>query len=205
MTRRKTAVCAAGLLLAATAALAEYADRSTSALQSELRNVERELATFRDYETKLQRSERQSSNTARASVIDALQQHMIDIVLRREDALGVEHTIIRHGQPPSDPTAAAEVGTPMSNKETRRRMSKGTSDKSSAFLRMSRMQGQVVSGERIYRQAVEKQDGAFATYTAIVADFGKVLDNEHRGLLAELERREQEAKAATADTLYGAE
>ena len=108
------------------------------------------------------------------------------------------YTVI-HGQPPSDPTAAAEVGTPMSNKETRRRMSKGTSDESAAFLRMSRMQGQVVSGERIYRQAIEKQEGAFATYSAIVADFGGVLDSEHRGLLAELDRRAEAARAA-ADT-----
>ena len=200
MTRLATAVCAAGLLLAATTAAAEYADRATSDLQAEQRRVEGELATFRDLETKLARSERQSSNTARAAVVDGLQQHMIDIVLRREDALGVEHTIIRHGQPPSEPTAAAEVGTPMADKETRRRMSKGTSDKSAAFLRMSRMQGQVVSGERISRQAIEKQEGAFATYTAIVADFGNVLESERRGLQAELDRRAAAARAA-ADTV----
>lgn len=196
-----TAVWATGMILAAGAALAEYEDRATGDLQAEVRTCERELATFRDYEARLARAERQSSNTARASVIDGLQQHMIDVVLRREDALGVEHTVIRHGQPPTGPTSAAEVGTPMSNKETRRRMSRGTSTKSPAFLRLSRLQGQVVSGERIYRQAVEKQNGAFATYTAIVADFGAVLESELQGLRNELARREQEA--ASADSLAG--
>ena len=109
------AACTAVLVLGAAIAGAEYEDRTTGDLKAELRTVQRELETFRDYETRLARSERQSSNTARASLIDDLQQHMIDIVLRREDALGVEHTIIRHGQPPTGPTSAAEVGTPMSS------------------------------------------------------------------------------------------
>ncbi|MFN2369814.1 MAG: hypothetical protein ABR506_01525 [Candidatus Krumholzibacteriia bacterium] len=167
-------------------------------LRAELDRVARELQTFRDLEADLANSERASSNAGRAAVIDELQQHMIDVVLRREDMLGVEHTIIRHGEPVSGLSAAAEVGTPNAGKETRRRMELGTSDKSEAFLRLAWMQQQVVGGERLYRLAMEKQAGAFAHYTNNVREFGKPLQQEFDGITAELARRA--AAAAAADS-----
>jgi hypothetical protein len=206
----KTVCALLPLLLAAAIACAadgdagqdsgEWAEASDSDLRRELRHVERELDAFRELEKDLARSERQSANTARARVIDELQQVMIDAVVRREEIVGLEHTIIRHGQPPSAPTAAAEVGTPNANKETRRRMRKGTSTKSDAFLRLAWMQQQVMGGERIYRPAIERQPGAFEQYTLLVKEFGSALQEEYDGILDEMMRRERMVAPADADS-----
>lgn len=191
---------AAAAFAAADEPAGEWSDKSDADLQRELRRVERELDHFRELERDLERSARVSNNTARARVIDDLQQMMIDAVVRREEILGMEHTIIRHGQPPTGPTSAAEVGTPNANKETRRRMRKGTSTKPDAFLRLAWMQQQVMGGERIYRPAIERQPGAFEQYTGLVKEFGVTLQEEYDGLMDESQRREGMAAPADADS-----
>ncbi len=196
---------AAVLALPAVAAAADpspLADLSDSNLRTALRRTERDLETYHRLAEELDQSEKASSNSARATVIDALQEDLIAMVLHREDALGVEHTIIRHGQPPTGPTSAAKVGDPNANKETRRRIRKGTSDKPDAFLRLVRMQQAALAGERLYRLAVERQPGAFAAYRDAVHEFGSALQEERDELAAEVERRD--SAAAEADSLAAA-
>ena len=53
---------------------------------------------------------------------------MADAVIRREDILGQEHTIKQQGEEVGGLTDAAEVGTPIANKKTRRRVRKGEAE-----------------------------------------------------------------------------
>lgn len=175
-----------------------WSEMSDDDLRRELRLVDRELESFRSDQAKLERAGRASSNASRTSAMDNIEKTMIEIVYRREDKLSVDHTIIRHGEPVSGPTAAAEAGTPNANKETRRRMDKGTSDKSDDFLRLAWMQQQIIACGRIYQPAAEKQSGAFENYLNYAAEFGGALQSESDGIAAELSRREAAAAAAAA-------
>lgn len=185
--------------LAGAAGAVPWTEMSDDDLAKELRLVNRELESFRSDQSKLERAGRASSNASRTSALDDIEKTMIGIVYRREDMLSVDHTIIRHGEPVSGPTAAAEVGTPNANKETRRRMDKGTSGKSDDFLRLAWMQQQIIACGRIYQPAAEKQSGAFENYLSYVAEFGGVLQSESDGITAELSRREAAAAAAAAE------
>ncbi|HPF69635.1 MAG TPA: hypothetical protein PLQ13_03100 [Candidatus Krumholzibacteria bacterium] len=176
----------------------QWAGFTDDELKAELRQVERELGRFDDLQGRLERSARKSNNTERAKAVDAMQQHMIDCVVRREEIVGQEHTIIRHGQQVGGLTDAADVGSPNANKESRRRMRKGTSTKSDAFLRLAWMQQQVMGGERIAQPAIERQPGAFENYTDLVNSFGGALREEQDGLIAEMAKRDKAAAAAAA-------
>jgi len=179
----------------------ELSDRSFT---TAYRDLERELKKFDDLDRKLGRSADKSSNSDRRRVIEKMQQHMIDIVLRREDSFGLEHTIIRHGQPVGDTTAAAEVGTANANKKSRDKMAMGTSHHSPAFQRLARMQQLIVAGERIFQHAVEKQSGAFESYQNTVNSFGQVLDTEWNIFSNEAQRRSEAATTkAAADSVAG--
>ncbi len=174
-------------------------------LRSELRQVDHELESFYSAQSKLERAGRASSNASRSSALEEIEDVMLEIIFRREDKLSLEHTIIRHGEPVSGPTEAAEVGSPNANKETRRRMDKGTSSKSDDFLRLAWMQQQVIACGRIYQPALEKQSGAFDNYLSYVAEFGGALQSEGDGLAAELSRREAAAAAAQVESDPGNE
>ena len=139
---------------------AEPDPRSDRELQSELRLLTQETDRHDDLSVKLERAGRSSSNADRNRVVEDLRVHMADAVIRRENILGQEHTIKQHGSEVTGLTDAAEVGTPMASKKTRRRVRKGEAEEHpDALRRLTRLQTLLVSAGRIERPAVERQEG----------------------------------------------
>jgi len=184
-------------LLVATVGLAEseVAGLTDRELKAEKRLVDSEYKSFRDLEKKLISAGRQSNSASRKKIIERIDELMRVIVLRREDILGVEHTIIKHGETvKAGTTKSAEAGTPVAGKKSRRQMKHGVSPHSEAFLRLSRMQTIIISGRTIYRQAVEKQGDALDRFQGGVEVFGGLLELEHQMVNQELETRQKSAE-----------
>ena len=87
---------------------------STRDLEDALRKTNKELKTFVSLEKKLASAAKQSSNTARKTALNNIQDHMAECIIRREDNLGQEHTIKMHGETVvAGTTDAADVGAPV--------------------------------------------------------------------------------------------
>jgi len=193
----------ASVCLAATPA-ADPDPRTDRELRSELRLLTQEADRHGELSVKLERAGRSSSNADRNRVVKDLQGHMADAVIRRENILGQEHTIKQHGSEVGGLTDAAEVGTPMASKKTRRRVRKGEAEEHpDALRRLTRLQTIQVSAGRIQRPAVERQEGAFESYTGLVKEFGEIIGAEEALVRTELEQRA--AAAAAADSLRSLE
>jgi hypothetical protein len=204
MSRIPTLFLLAALSTAAVALAAAPDPRTDRELRTELRELDREIDRQGRLAEKLSRAGRSSSNTGRISVMEDLREHMAGAVVRREDILGQEHTIKQHGAEVGDLTDAAEVGTPMASKKTRRRVRKGEAEEHpEALRRLTRLQTIFVSARRIQQPASERQEDTFERYSALVEEFGDILAYEHALVQVELDRRA--AAAAEADSLRAAQ
>ncbi len=192
------------ICLAVTAGIAvdsradELEDFDTRELEAHLRKTTAELKTMKDLERKLESAARQSSNSARKSTIDKLQDHMAQCILRREDDLGQEHTIKMHGEyVTSGTTSAAEVGAPVGTSRAKTSLNHKEGIAGLRLRQLSRMQSIFVSAKRSQQPAIEKQGDSLDRYGAKVRRFGEELERSKSILETELEKRarERELKA----------
>ena len=188
-------------LLAAT--LAQAADdakpRSTNELQRDLRNSEQELKKMQDLQRKMKSAGRESSNSTRQKLAEDLRLHMVDCILRREDDLGMEHTIKRHGETTtSGTTDVAEVGAPVGTSSAKQVKNLQIMEGPNAdrMRQMSRMQSIFVSTQKIKRSAVEKQGDSFDMYMDKLARYEGQLQLWANDLQNELDARAEAAKKA---------
>lgn len=192
-------ILACALLCLGTTALADDLGKTSDRdLERGLDKVSRELREHDSLLRKLATSSRSSSNAGRRSSIANILDTMVDVIIDRENVLGEEHTIKRHGaEVQTGLTDAAEVGTPMANKKTRRRIRKGEAEElPDALRRLSRMQTIVVSARRIEVPAVDNQGDSFHQMQGLCVEFGEILRTEQAIIMNEQERR----KPAAADT-----
>ncbi len=167
-------------------------------LKYAIRTFKDEFRRHENLQRRLKSSGRSSSNTSRVSAIDAIHQAMEDAVFDREELLGQNHTIMQHNTYTTQGTTdAAEVGTPMATKKTRRRVRSGEADEHpDALRRLTRMQTLLFSSGRLRLSASEKQNDSFERYQNMVSEFGSILETEMNILLNEQQRREDAAVAA---------
>ncbi len=175
----------------------EMEDFNTRDLESHLRKTSKELKTMKNLEKKLESAARQSSNTARKSTINDLQDHMASCIIRREDDLGQDHTIKMHGQEvTSGTTSAAEVGAPVGTSRAKNSLNFKEGIAGLRLRQLSRMQSIFVSAKHNKQPAIEKQGESLDRYTTQVRRFREELEASISILEAELEKRarEQELK-----------
>jgi hypothetical protein len=200
---RKTVLILACALtcLGATAPAEDMSGVSDRDLARGSEKLAREIRDMDALLRKLESSGRSSSNAGRRSAIEGILDAMVQIVYDREEVLGEEHTIKRHGdEVQTGLTDAAEVGTPMATKKTRRRIRKGEAEElPDALRRLTRMQTIVVSARRIEVPAVDRQGETFEQLQGMCREFGEILRTEQAVIVNEQLRR-QEAAAGTTDT-----
>lgn len=185
-------------LLSGLAVADDLSSLSDRDLKFAIRTFKDELRRHEKLQQRLKSSGRSSSNTSRKSAIDAIHEAMEDVVFDREAILGQEHTLMRHNAYTTHGTTdAAEVGTPMATKKTRRRVRSGEAyEHPDALRRLTRMQTLLFSSGRLGLSAGEKQNDSFERYGNMVAEFGSILRTEMNILLNEQQRREDAAVAA---------
>ena len=171
----------------------ELEDFSTQDLENHLRKTSKELKTMKNLEKKLESAGRQSSNTARKSTIDKIQDHMGSCILRREDDLGQDHTIKQHGETvTSGTTSAAEVGAPVGTSRAKTSLNFKEGIAGLRLRQLSRMQSIYVSAKHNKQPAIEKQGESLDRYTTQVIKFRKELETSISILETELEKRSLE-------------
>ena len=196
------AACLA-LLIGTAAQAAEPKPRSTSELRSDLRESERELKQMKDLQRKMKSAGRESSNSTRQKLSETLRGHMVDCIIRREDDLGMEHTIKKHGETTtSGTTDAAKAGAPVGTSSSKQAKNLNLMDGPNAdrLRQMSRMQSIFVSTQKIARPAIEKQGDSFDSYMEKLGKFEQQLQLWTNDLQVELESRETPKKEGEAST-----
>jgi len=176
--------------------------RSTNDLKSDLRNSEHELKKMQDLQRKMKSAGRESSNSTRQKLSEQLREHMVECILRREDDLGMEHTIKRHGETTtSGTTSAAEAGAPVGTSSSKQAKNLYNMDGPNAdrMRQMSRMQSIYVSTQKSVRSAVEKQSDAFDRYMGDLVGFEGQLQLWVSDLQTELDTRAEADKKAQED------
>jgi len=175
----------------------ELEDFNTRDLENHLRKTSKELKTMKNLEKKLESAGRQSSNSARKSTINDIQDHMGSCILRREDDLGQDHTIKKHGEMVTKgTTSAAEVGSPVGTSTAKTSLQYKEGIAGLRLRQLSRMQSIFVSATHNMQPAIEKQGESLDRYTTQVRKFRKELETSVSILETELEKRarEQEMK-----------
>ncbi len=181
----------------------ELEDFNTRDLENHLRKTSKELKTMKNLEKKLESAGRQSSNTARKSTIDKIQDHMGSCILRREDDLGQDHTIKQHGETvTSGTTSAAEVGAPVGTSRAKTSLNFKEGIAGLRLRQLSRMQSIYVSAKHNKQPAIEKQGESLDRYTTQVVKFRKELETSISILETELEKRSREL-AMEKEQLHG--
>lgn len=171
----------------------ELEDFNTRELENHLRKTSKELKTMKSLEKKLESAARQSSNTARKSTLNDIQDHMAQCILRREDDLSQDHTIKKHGEEvTSGTTSAAEVGSPVGTSTAKRSLNFKEGLAGLRLRQLSRMQSIFVSAKHNKQPAIEKQGDSLDRYTTQVRRFREELETSVSILEAELEKRAQE-------------
>ena len=198
MTTRMTFLLCALLCLATSAAGADLSGVSERDLRQGLDKVQGELRDQEALMRKLDSAGRSSSNASRKSVIADIQEHMAGIIMDRESILSQEHTIKQHGtEVQVGLTDAAEVGTPIANKKTRRRVRKGEAEEHpEALRRLTRMQTILVSTRRSEVMAADRQGDSFERFTTLCSEFTDILRSDEAVLINEFDRRDRAAAAA---------
>jgi hypothetical protein len=200
---KKTAlkIAALAICLFVTAGIAvesladELEDFNTRDLESHLRKTTKELKTMKNLEKKLESAARKSSNTARKSTINDIQDHMAHCILRREDDLGQEHTIKMHGEHvTSGTTSAAEVGAPVGTSKAKTSLNFKEGIAGLRLRQLSRMQNIFVSAKHNKQPAIEKQGESLDRYTTQVRRFREELETSISILETELEKRARESE-----------
>ena len=171
----------------------ELEDFNTSDLESHLRKTSKELKTMKNLEKKLTSAARQSSNTARKSTINDLQDHMVQCIIRREDDLGQEHTIKMHGETVTKgTTSATEVGTPVGTSRAKTSLNFKEGIAGLRLRQLSRMQSIFVSAKHNQQPAIERQGESLDRYATQVRKFREELETSVSILEGELEKRTRE-------------
>jgi hypothetical protein len=198
---KKTAlkIVALAICLSVTAGIAvevvadELEDFQTRDLENHLRKTSKELKTMKNLEKKLQSASKQSSNTARKSAINNLQDHMVQCILRREDDLGQDHTIKKHGEAvTAGTTSAAEVGAPVGTSVAKTSLNYKEGIAGLRLRQLSRMQSIFVSAKHNQQPAIEKQGDSLDRYSNQVRKFREELETSVSILESELEKRAQQ-------------
>ncbi len=206
-TALKIAALAICLSVGAGIAVESLADElegfSTQELESHMRKTSKELKTMKNLEKKLESAGRQSSNTARKSTIDKIQDHMGSCILRREDDLGQDHTIKQHDETVTKgTTSAAEVGAPVGTSRAKTSLNFKEGIAGLRLRQLSRMQSIYVSAKHNKQPAIEKQGESLDRYTTQVVKFRKELETSISILETELEKRSREL-AMEKEQLHG--
>jgi hypothetical protein len=176
--------------------------RSTTELKSDLRKSEQELKKMQDLQRKMKSAGRESSNSTRQKLSESLREHMVNCILRREDDLGMEHTIMKHGETTtSGTTSAAEAGAPVGTSSSKQTKNLYNMDGPNAdrMRQMSRMQSIYVSTQKSVRSAVEKQSDAFDRYMGDLVGFEGQLQLWASDLQTDLDSREEADRKAKED------
>lgn len=198
---KKTAlkIAALAICLTVTAGIAaqsvadELEDFKTRDLENHLRKTSKELKTMKNLEKKLESASRQSSNTARKTAINNLQDHMGQCILRREDDLGQDHTIKKHGENvTSGTTSAAEVGAPVGTSRAKTSLNFKEGIAGMRLRQLSRMQSIFVSAKHNQQPAIERQGDSLDRYSNQVRKFREELETSVNILEAELGKRARE-------------
>ena len=171
----------------------ELEDFTTRDLEDHLRKTRKELKTMKNLEKKLESAGRQSSNTARKSAINNIQDHMASCILRREDDLGQEHTIKQHGETVAKgTTSSAEVGSPVGTSTAKTSLNFKEGIAGLRLRQLSRMQSIFVSAKTNMQPAIEKQGDSLDRYSNQARKFRQELETSVSILETELENRSQE-------------
>ena len=169
---------------------------STRELQDAFRKTEKELKTMKNLEKKLESAGRQSSNTARKSTIEKIQDHMATCILRREDNLGQEHTIKMHGgHVKSGTTSAAEVGSPVGTSRAKTSLAYVEGIKGYLLRQLSLMQSLFIAAQTNRQPAIERQGDSLERYASHTRRFREELERNVIILEAELGNRAQKLEA----------
>lgn len=173
---------------------------STKDLNFYMKKTYQELKKMKDLEKKLVSAGRQSSNSGRKSVINDIQDHMGECILRREDSLGQDHTIQRHGghMVSSGTTDAAEVGAPVGTSRAKTSLNYVEGIEGYRLRQLSMMQSLFVAAAQNQQSAIDKQGDSLDRYSSYTRRFREELERSYNFLISELEKRdwEQEKKAA---------
>ena len=200
MTALKITTLAVGLLLtagvAAEAPAADLDDFSTRDLERAYRENGQELKTMLKLEKKLESAARQSSNTARKTVVQDILDHMGRCILRREDDLGQEHTIKMHGgHVSSGTTDAAEVGAPVGTSRAKTSLAYVEGIQGYRLRQLSLMQSLFVAAKQNMQPAIERQGDSLDRYAGFARRFREELERNDLILEKELAKRAQEEEA----------
>jgi hypothetical protein len=198
---KKTALTFAALAICLTALAGIPADSQandlkefkTKDLEKHFRKTDKELQTMKKMEKKLESAGRQSSNTARKSAVNNIQDHMGSCILRREDDLGQDHTIKKHGEHvTAGTTSAAEVGAPVGTSSAKTSLQYKEGLAGWRLRQLSKMQSIFVAAQTNMQPAIEKQGDSMERYTNKCRQFREELEKSHQVLTAELENRAKE-------------
>ena len=168
---------------------------STKELQDAFRKTQKELKTFKSLEKKLASAAKQSSNSARKSTIQDIQDHMAKCILRREDFLGQEHTIKMHGEEvTSGTTSAAELGAPVGTSRAKTSLNYVEGIRGYLLRQLSLMQSLFIGAKTNKQPAIERQGDSLERYASHTRRFREELERNVLILEAELENRGQKSE-----------
>lgn len=174
---------------------------STKDLNYVMKKCHQELKKMQDLEKKLASAARQSSNSGRNSAINNIQDHMGECILRREDDLGQDHTIQRHGghMVTSGTTDAAKVGAPVGTSSAKTSLNYVEGIEGYRLRQLSMMQSLFVAAKQNMVPAIEKQGDSLDRYSSYTRRFREELERSYNFLMSELEKRDWEQQKEAAD------
>ena len=192
------AVCLAIVATSATESRAdELKEFSTRDLEKALSKTKKELKTFVSLEKKLDSAGKQSSNTARKSVLTDIQDHMAKCITRREDDLGQEHTIKMHGEYVTEgTTSAAEVGAPVGTSRAKTSLLYVEGIEGYRLRQLSLMQSLFVATAQNLQPAIDRQGESLDRFASFTRRFREELERNQMILEGELKKRDQAADQA---------
>ena len=174
---------------------------STKDLNFYMKKTYQELKKMQDLEKKLVSAGRQSSNSGRKSVITDIQDLMGECILRREDSLGQDHTIQRHGGHlvSSGTTDVAEVGAPVGTSRAKTSLNYVEGIQGYRLRQLSMMQSLFVAAAQNKQSAIDKQNHIVNRNTSSTRRFREELEQAYNFLISELEKRDWDKEQEAAE------
>lgn len=168
---------------------------STKELQDAFKKTQKELKTFISLEKKLASAAKQSSNSARKSTIQDIQDHMAKCIIRREDNLGQEHTIKMHGgHVTAGTTSAAELGAPVGTSRAKTSLAYVEGIRGYLLRQLSLMQSLYIGAKTNMQPAMERQGDSLERYASHTRRFREELERNILIMDAELKKRGQQTE-----------
>lgn len=176
--------------------------RSTSELEKDLRATQKEYKKFKNLSSSLDSSAKQSSNTARKSVIKDFQDFMGECIKRRESDLSEVMTIVQHGEMvKSGTTDVVEVGSKVPGTRQSKFETTRGANSDPRVSQLSNMKSLYIAAKNNTQPAIERQGDSFDRYSDTINKFGQQLQSGINQMSSELDRRAAEAeKAEEEDT-----